>query len=100
VDPRYYSVDVYAGTRRLDDQRLLVVIDWWPNMADITRRQLNAQLRAVAMANRAMGSDLREYSLRAFDVDNRGERIEMTPSWTWRYQPDQVEGERDGWWRL
>ncbi len=100
MQPRYYSVDVYSGSTRLEHVRPLVVIDWWPAEAESTRKRLNAQLRAVARLNRAIESDLREYSMRAFDVDNRGERIEMTPSWTWQYQPTSVELEDDGWWRL
>lgn len=100
MSPVYYSVDVYAGTHRLDDQRLLLVIDWAPETADVTRRLLNAQLRAAAMVNRALGSDLREYSLRGFDVDLRGCRVETTPLWVWRYHPDLSEMDDDGWWRL
>ncbi len=100
MEPRYYSVDVHVMTRKLDGHTMLVVIDWWPNEAESTRRKLNAQIRAVAALNRAMWPDLREYTLRAFDVDNRGVRIEMHPSWTWRYQPDTVELDRDGWWQL
>ncbi len=100
MQPRYYSVDVHVGTRRLDDQRPLIVIDWWPDEAESTRRRLNAQLRAIARLNRAIGSDLREYSLRGFDVDNRGIRIEARPSWTWHYQPTAAELESDGWWQL
>lgn len=69
-------------------------------MADATRRQLNGQLRAVAALNRAVGSDLREYSLRGFEVDNEGHRVGTVPTWTYRYQPDPVEADRDGWWRL
>ncbi len=100
MEPRYYSADVYVGSRKLDGHTTLVVIDWWPDEAESTRRKLNALLRSVAVLNRAVGSDLREYSLRAFDVDNRGVRIEMDPSWTWRYQPNTAELDRDGWWQL
>lgn len=100
MDPRYYSVDVYNGTSRLEHVRPLVVIDWRPDEAESTRKKLNAILWSIARLNRALGSDLREYSLRGFDVDNRGVRVEAWPSWTWHYQPTTVELENEGWWRL
>lgn len=100
MTPQVYELDVHVGTRKLDDQTMLVVLDWSPDSAVFTRRQLNVQLRIAAEANRAVGSDLREYSLRAFRVDDRGDRITGVPVWSWRYQPDPVEADRDGWWRL
>ncbi len=100
MEPRYYSVDVHVGNRRLDDQRLLVVVDWSPAAAESTRSRLNALLKVTAVLNRAIGSDLREYSLRAFALDERGERTGRDPGWTWRYQPLLAEVDNSGWWQL
>ncbi len=100
MQPRYYSVDVYNGSSRLEHARPLVVIDWWPAEAEATRRRLNAQLWSIARLNRALGSDLREYSLRGFDVDDAGLRVDTVPRWTWHYQPTAAELENDRWWQL
>jgi len=100
VAPQFFEVDVYAGTRKVDDQTLMVVIDWEPANAAVVRMQLNAQVRAVADTNRAIVSDLRQYALRAFPVDANGRRASTVPVWTYRYLPDRRELERDGWWRL
>lgn len=100
MSPQFYAVDVYVGTSHLRDQTQLVICDWSPLHADLTRRQLNNLVRRVADSNRAMWSDLREYSLRAFRVADDGERVTGLPVWSWRYQPDLVEVDRDGWWQL
>ncbi len=98
--PQFYSVDVHVGTRHLDDQTLLVVVDWAPEQAEVTRRQLNARLWVVANLNRALGSDLRQYALKAFRVDATGERTSRDPVWSWHYQPSLAEVDKDRWWQL
>lgn len=90
--PQFYEVDVWAGTRKLSDQTLRVVIDWREQAAEHTRRQLNALLAAVAAENRAVAPDLREYRLLAWPVDERGRREGgRDPQWTWRWLPDQED---------
>ncbi len=98
--PQFFEADVWAGSRRFDDQTLMLVIDWESANAPFVRAQLNGQIAAVAEANRAVVRDLREYSLRAFRISDRGERDSDRPVWTWRYLPSADEMQRDGWWRL
>ncbi len=98
--PQFYSVDVHIGTRYLADQTMLVVLDWSPSAAAAGRRQLNSLLRSAAKANRAVGSDLREYRMEGWLLGDEGLRIGTYVSWVWRYQPDSAELERDGWWQL
>jgi hypothetical protein len=100
VEPSYYSVDVYAGTRYLADQTMLVVLDWSPSSAAAGRRQLNSLLRSAAKANRALGSDLREYRLEGWLLGDEGLRIGTYVSWIWRYQPTADELGDTIWWQL
>ena len=53
-----------------------------------------------AVTQSSISRDLREYTLRAYRVDDRGERNNPVPAWAWRYQPSDSEFDNDGWWQL
>ncbi len=90
--PQWFEVDVWCGTRKLDDLTMRVVIDWRPDRAEQGERTLNRIVEQAAAENRARASDQPGASpLYAYPVDDRGERTSRL-AWLGRWTgPQEVD---------